>query len=103
MERGLVAISFAVNMVKQVQSNWEPPFPVARLRAEQVAVLLNCHPDYISVLNGEGLLHPLGSPSQSSVKYFATVEIERLCADPVWLGKVTDAIYDDGRRKNNTL
>ena len=34
-----------------------------------------------------GHLMPLGKPAQNARKWFALVEIERLCSDPEWLDK----------------
>jgi hypothetical protein len=34
-----------------------------------------------------GNLKPLGKPAQNARKWFATVEIERMSHDPVWLDK----------------
>jgi hypothetical protein len=32
-------------------------------------------------------LEPLGKPAQNARKWFATIEIERMSCDPVWLDK----------------
>src|SRR5690242_12830171 len=50
----------------------------ARLTAEQAAILLGFAAHEIPMLVTAKLLKPLGKPSQSAVKYFATVDIERL-------------------------
>jgi hypothetical protein len=42
---------------------------------------------YLPFLVRVGHLKPLGKPAQNARKWFATVEIERACADPVWLDK----------------
>jgi len=34
-----------------------------------------------------GHLKPLGKPSQNARKWYATVELERLSRDPVWLDR----------------
>ena len=34
-----------------------------------------------------GHLKPLGKPAQNSRKWYATVELERVSRDPVWLDK----------------
>ena len=45
-------------------------------------------PDYyLPVLVGAGHLKPLGKPAQNARKWFATVEIERMCNCPDWLDK----------------
>ena len=87
-------------MLKTVQSNWIQPFPQGRINAEQTAKCVGCNDHDIPAVVAAGLLHPLGHPSQSSIKYFATEVVQRLCADPNWLGKVTDAIYKRWRLKN---
>lgn len=56
----------------------------------------------IRILVAAGLLRPLGHPNQSSIKYFAAVELERCRQDIKWLGRATDAIYKAWRLKNGT-
>lgn len=78
----------------------DPRHLPARVNPEQTACLIGTTPYYIPVLITAGLLKPLGSRlSRNCVKYFALVEVLRLCADPKWLSKVTDAIHAHDRRK----
>jgi len=72
----------------------------ARLTPEQTAWYLGINPDDIPVLIAAGLLKPLGRPARSSIKWTAFVELQRHCADPKWLSKVTEAIQTAGRLKN---
>jgi hypothetical protein len=75
----------------------EPP---ARMTAEQVAWVLNCQAHDVAVLVLSKLLKPLGSPAPNSVKYFATVELLELSNDRTWLAKLTNAIGQHWREKN---
>jgi len=56
----------------------------------------------IRILVAAGLLRPLGHPNQTSVKYFAVVELEKCRQDVKWLARATDAIYKAWRLKNGT-
>jgi hypothetical protein len=42
---------------------------------------------YMPFLVRAGHLKPLGKPAQNARKWFATVEIERMSCDPIWLDK----------------
>jgi hypothetical protein len=42
----------------------------------------------------------LGHPAASTIKYFASVEIEALRNDPKWLAKATDALRHKWKLKN---
>jgi hypothetical protein len=46
----------------------------------------------ILVLGSVGLLKPLGRPTASGSKYFATVELQTLRSETRWLAKAPDAI-----------
>ena len=46
------------------------------------------------------LLKPLGNPQPNSVKYFATVEVLELAKDRTWLAKVTNAVGQHWKQKN---
>lgn len=72
----------------------------ARLHATQVAKLLNCSPEDVSILASAGKLRPLGKPRPSAVKYFGTIELITLLADRSWLDEVTKTISAYWRRKN---
>lgn len=74
--------------------------PPARLNVEQTAMKLNCQVHDIRTLVNARLLKPLGNPSPSGVKYFATLEIIELSSDPVWLAKATSAIYRHWEHQN---
>ena len=54
---------------------------------EQAAVIFGWPNYYLPFLVSAGHLKPLGRPAQNARKWFATVEIERLSADPDWLDK----------------
>jgi hypothetical protein len=54
---------------------------------EEAAILFGWPAYYMPFLVSAGHLKPLGKPSQNSRKWFATVELERLAADPEWLDK----------------
>lgn len=54
---------------------------------EEAAAIFGWPNYYLPFLVRAGHLKPLGRPAQNARKWFATVEIERMCADPVWLDK----------------
>ena len=72
----------------------------ARLTVEQTAWVLNCQPHDVPVLVVARLLKPLGNPQPNSVKYFATLEILELTKDRTWLAKVTNAVSQHWKQKN---
>ena len=72
----------------------------ARLTAEQAAWVLNCQAHDVPVLVVARLLKPLGNPQPNSVKYFATVEVLELARDRAWLAKVTNAVSQHWKQKN---
>ncbi len=74
--------------------------PPARLTAEQSAWVLNCQPHDVPILISSRLLKPLGNPPPNSVKYFATCEVLELARDRTWLGKMTQAVSQHWRLKN---
>jgi len=43
----------------------------------------------------------LGHPAASTVKYFASVEIEALRNDPNWLAKASEALRHKWKQKND--
>jgi len=75
----------------------------ARLNAEQVGWLLNCHVNDVAILTSSRILNPLGSPAPNSVKYFATTEILELSKDRIWLAKFTNAIGQHWKSKNRKV
>jgi len=54
---------------------------------EEVAAIFGWPDYYVPFLVSAGHLTPLGKPAQNARKWFALVEIERLCSDPDWLDK----------------
>lgn len=74
--------------------------PPARVVAEEAAWLLGFAPHDIPVLVSAGLLKPLGHPSRSSTKYFATVTLLKLRDDLNWLSRASDAIVRYWQTKN---
>lgn len=72
----------------------------ARLTAEQAAWVLNCQVHDVPVLIVARLLKPLGNPQPNSVKYFATTELLEHAKDRAWLAKVTSAVSQHWKQKN---
>jgi hypothetical protein len=72
----------------------------ARLNAEQAAWVLNCQPHDVPILVSVRLLKPLGSPQPNSVKYFATADVLELTQDRTWLAKMTNAVSQHWKQKN---
>jgi hypothetical protein len=66
----------------QTHSDWP-----ACISAEEASKILGWPMYFFPVLVRTGHLKPLGKPAQNSRKWFATVEIERLGRDLVWLDK----------------
>ena len=54
---------------------------------EEAAAIFGWPDYYVPFLVSAGHLMPLGKPAQNARKWFATVEIERMCGDPDWLDK----------------
>lgn len=76
----------------------EQEFPFARIvparqSSRQAARYLGFQLHDIPILVADKFLHPLGHPQPSAVKYFATIELDRLKADRKWLSQATDTIY----------
>ena len=74
--------------------------PPARLGINETAWLLGFNEHDIPVLVSAGLLKPLGRPTPTGSKYFATVELQALRTDTRWLAKASDAIVNYWRGKN---
>lgn len=72
----------------------------ARLDAQETAWFLGFAEHHIPILIQIGLLKPLGHPSRNGMKFFSTVELERLRMDTKWLSRATDAIAKCWRDKN---
>jgi hypothetical protein len=77
-----------------------PSLPPARLRPDEAASLIGCHPHDIPVLVKAGLLKPLGRVPPNAVKYFSRRKVMELCDDDAWLARVTEAIIGHWRVKN---
>src|ERR1039458_5273092 len=72
----------------------------ARLLAGQVAKLLNCTTDDVAILVSAGKLRALGRPKPNAVKFFSSIGLIALLADPEWLDEATKTIGQYWRRKN---
>lgn len=72
----------------------------ARLRAEEVALLLGFSVQEIPILVANGLMKPLGHPPLTGVKYYSTVELEQFRNDPKWLSRASDCIVQYWRTAN---
>ena len=77
------------------------PVLPGRITPAETAHRLGFEPEHIPVLISLGLLKPLGHPAASTVKYFASVEIEVLRNDPKWLAKASDALRHKWKLKND--
>lgn len=77
-----------------------PTLP-GRLNPSEAAWRLGFEPHDIPILISVGLLKPLGRPPASSVKYFASIEIEELKRDAKWLAKASDALRHHWKLKNS--
>ena len=76
--------------------------PPARLTRQQKAWYLGFQFHDIPTLVKAGLLKPLGRLAPNGLKYFATVELEKLRTDIKWLARASDAIKLHWRRKNHS-
>lgn len=81
-------------------SAWAQKDLPARLQVNQVAKILNCSNDDVTVLMSAGKLKPLGKPRPNAVKYFSSIELMIRVADQEWLDDATKAIATYWRRKN---
>jgi hypothetical protein len=89
------------NEMKQTAlATWAAKDIPARLLAEQVAKLLNCSTDDVAILVSAGKLRALGKPRPNAVKFFSSIELIALLADPDWLDDATKTIIQYWRRKN---
>ena len=68
---------------------------------EQAAAIFGWPNYYLPFLVRAGHLKPLGKPAQNARKWFATVEIERMSADPVWLDKAVRIVEKQIQEMNN--
>jgi hypothetical protein len=81
-------------------ATWAAKDLPARLLAGQVAKLLNCTTDDVAILVSAGKLRALGRPKPNAVKFFSSIELITLLADPDWLDDATKTIGQYWRRKN---
>lgn len=88
------------DVMHAVLATWAAKDIPARLQAGQVAKLLNCTPDDVAILASSGKLRALGRPRPNAVKYFSSIELIRLLADPDWLDEATKTIGLYWKRKN---
>lgn len=72
----------------------------ARLLAGDVAKLLNCSTEDVAILVSAGNLRALGKPRRNAVRFFSSIELFMLLADPDWLDETTKTIIQHWRRKN---
>lgn len=73
----------------------------ARLKVEEVSLLLGCSVDDLRILARAGVLRPLGgSIPPNAVKYYAAIDIEALMSDRSFLDKMTRVILKSHRAKN---
>ena len=68
-------------MTQTAMTTWAAKDLPARLLAAQVAQLLNCSTEDVTILVGAGKLRPLGRPNPNAVKFFSAVELMNLLAD----------------------
>ena len=90
----------STDLIQAAMTAWATKDLPARLLASQVAKLLNCTADDVSILVSAGKLHALGKPRPNAVKYFSTVELIALLADREWLDEATKTIGNFWKRKN---
>ena len=74
----------------------------ARLDFTQAAALLGFREHDIPILVRARLLKPLGNPAANCVKYFSSVELEKLANEEAWLARATKAVNDHWRKKNHS-
>ncbi len=88
------------NIVSVAMRTWSAKDLPARLLAGQVARILNCGPDDVTILVSAGKLRPLGRPNPNSIKFFSAVELFALLADREWLDDATKTIGNYWKKKN---
>ena len=81
-------------------ATWAAKDLPARLLAGQMATLLNCSTDDVTILVSAGKLRALGKPRPNAVKFFSAIEVITLVADRDWLDDATKTIGQYWRRKN---
>ena len=88
------------DMIQAALATWAAKDLPARLLAGQVAKLLNCSTEDIAILASTGKLRALGKPRPNAVKFFSSIELITLLADPDWLDDATKTIGLYWKRKN---
>ncbi len=88
------------DVMQTALATWAAKDIPARLLSAQVAKLLNCSTDDVAILASAGKLRALGKPKPNAVKYFSSIELITLLADPDWLDEATKTIGLYWRRKN---
>jgi|ERR1035438_9373710 hypothetical protein len=88
------------DVMQAAMTTWAAKDLPARLLAGQVAKLLNCSTEDVAILVSAGKLRPLGRPKPNAVKFFSSIELITLLADPDWLDEATKTIGQHWRRKN---
>lgn len=88
------------DVMHSVLTTWAAKDIPARLFAGQVAKVLNCTPEDVAILAGAGKLRALGKPRPNAVKYFRSIELITLLADPDWLDDATKSISQYWKHKN---
>ena len=73
-------------------TTWAAKDLPGRLLAAQVARLLNCTTDDVTILVSAGKLRPLGRPNPNAVKLFSAVELIALLRDRDCLNDATKTI-----------
>ena len=89
-----------VDVIHSALAAWATKDLPARLLANQVAKLLNCTTEDVAILVNASKLRALGKPRPNGVKFFSTVELIALLADPDWLDEATKTIGQFWKRKN---
>jgi hypothetical protein len=79
--------------------NWSLP---ACVDTEAAAKFFGWPSYFMPLLARSGHLKPLGKPAQNARKWYATVELERLSRDPVWLDKAIRVVDKLVREANGT-
>jgi hypothetical protein len=88
------------DLMQVALTTWAAKDLPARLLAGQVAKLLNCSTEDVAILVSAGKLRALGKPRPNAVKFFSSIELIALLADPDWLDDATKTIGQYWRRKN---
>ena len=88
------------DLTQAAMTTWAAKDIPARLQSAQVAKLLNCSTDDVAILVSAGKLRALGKPKPNAVKFFSSIELITLLADPDWLDEATKTIGQFWRRKN---